>query len=94
MSGECEKLQTHVAVLVEDLIDLIHWARRYCDGRATFAPSSFNQVYARIRSAYPDLLRCNDRFDETLMEHGSYWPYAQDGMHDPETGKMDARPRN
>lgn len=87
----CDKTQTHVAIEIKDLFDLIHWARRYCDGRATYAPSSFNQVYARIRSAYPDLVRCNDRMDETLMDNGAYWPYAQDGMYDPKTGKYDAR---
>jgi len=76
-----------------DLLELIHWARRYCDGRATFAPSSFNNVYARIRSSYPDLLRCKDDFDETLLEKGKYWPYAQDGMYKERNGSYDARPK-
>lgn len=90
----CDKTQTHVAIEIKDLFDLIHWARRYCDGRSTFAPSSFNQVYSRIRSAYPDLVRCNDRMDETLMGRGAYWPYAQDGMYNPNTVNYDARKPN
>lgn len=74
-----------------DLMDLIHWARRYCDRRSTYAPSSFNVVYQRIRSEYPDIVRCDDKFDKTLMDDGSYWPYAQDGMFNKETGAFDAR---
>lgn len=75
-----------------DLMDLIHWARRYCDGRATFAPTEFNKVYERIRSNHPDLIRCKDNFDATLKDRGAYWPYAQDGMYSHENGSYDARP--
>ena len=72
------------------LMKLIHWARRYCDDRATYAASNFNQIYSYIRSDYPDLLRCRDKVDETLKDRGAYWPYAQDGMYDKETGMLDA----
>lgn len=75
----------------DDLMDLLHWARRYCDRRSTGAPSSFNAVYQRIRSEYPDIFRCDDKFDKTLMDKGAYWPYAQDGMYNKETGHFDAR---
>ncbi len=74
-----------------DLIDLIHWARRYCDYRMTYAPSSFNEIYKRIRSDNPDMIRCKDLPDSTLMNNGSYWPYAQDGNYNPDTGAFDAR---
>lgn len=32
----------------QQLLDLIHWARRYCDERTTYAPTSFNQEYENI----------------------------------------------
>lgn len=82
-----------VTISQEDLIELIHWARRYCDGRSTYAPTRFNQLYQRIRSQYPDLLRCKDEFDQTLKDKGKYWPYAQDGMFDEKTGHYEARPK-
>lgn len=75
----------------EDLMELLHWARRYCDRRSTYAPSRFNQLYCRLRSAYPDVMRCHDEADGTLMDKGAYWPYAQDGMYNKETGAYDAR---
>lgn len=82
-----------IPVGAKDLSDLIYYARRYCDGRATYAPHTFNEIYARIRSDNPDFIRCYDWQDETLMGDGRYWPYAQDGMYDEETGKFDARPK-
>ncbi len=82
----------------QDLMDLIFWARRYCDRRATYAPSSFNRIYKKIMSKYglpnDEALKLrsieNDQKDETLMKNGSYWPYAQDGMFDEKTGSYDA----
>lgn len=74
-----------------DLIDLIHWARRYCDFRRTYAPSEFNRIYNRIRSDNPDMIRCKDVMDETLMNKGEFWPYAQDGQYNPDTCVFDAR---
>jgi len=67
-----------VKISAEDLAELIYWARRYCDNRGTYAPSSFNGMYKRIRSDNPDLIRCHDRFDKTLTGEGKFWPYAQD----------------
>ena len=32
-----------------------------------------------------------DQFDHTLKDRGKYWPYAQDGQYDPNTGSFDAR---
>lgn len=80
-----------IQVSRDDLMELIYWARRYCDRRSTYAPTRFNSIYSRIRIAYPDVMRCHDEFDETLMEKGAYWPYAQDGMYNKETGDFDAR---
>ncbi len=87
MNTECED---KVLVNPHYLLDLIFWARRYCDGRSTYAPSSFNKIYKEIRSEYPDLLRCKDQFDDTLKDKGAFWPYAQDGMYNPENGSFDA----
>ena len=82
-----------VKISPQDLAELIYWARRYCDGRATYAPSSFNAMYQRIRSNNPEVLRCHDKHDKTLMDEGSYWPYAQDGMYNKENGSFNAVPR-
>lgn len=94
MSGECDKNyndDSEIYVHKEILIELIYWERRYCDGRSTYAPTRFNRLYEHLRSKYPDLIRCKDQFDPTLMNKGSYWPYAQDGMFDEKTGAYDAR---
>lgn len=74
------------------LMMLIHWARRYCDGRSTFAPSFFNAIYQRIKLENPELIEKHEYVDTSLMEDGKYWPYAQDGMYDPEKKLFDARP--
>lgn len=79
-----------VEIRIQDLLDLIHWARRYCDYRRTYVPSDFNRIYDRIKERYPDL---KDEMDETLMENGKFWPYAQDGQYNEKTGNFDARPR-
>lgn len=76
----------------EDLLELIYWARRYCDGRATYAPSRFNQLYDKIVQMNPTIfIKEKDQFDQTLMDKGKYWPYAQDGMFNENTGAYDAR---
>lgn len=87
MTKDSEKIE----ISKQDLMDLIHWARRYCDGRMTWAPSQFNLLYQGLRSQYADLMRCHDEFDATLMHSGAYWPYAQDGMYNAQTGRFDAR---
>ncbi len=84
-------MSNKVEINREDLMELIHWSRRYCDGRSTYAPKRFNQLYRRLRSAYPDVMRCDDEVDTTLMDKGAFWPYAQDGMFNKETGTYDAR---
>lgn len=73
------------------LMELVFWARRYCDDRSTYAPTRFNWIYKYLRTLYPDLLRCKDRFDPTLKDKGVYWPFAQDGMYNEKTGSYDAK---
>lgn len=67
-----------IKISPQDLVELIFWARRYCDGRQTYAPSSFNIVYKNIRSDNPDFIRCYDKFDKTLNSEGKFWPYSLD----------------
>lgn len=64
------------------LIDLIHYSRRYVDRRMTYAVSDFNQLYDALRNKYPEVFEKHDKFDVTLMENGKYFPYATDGMID------------
>ena len=75
----------------KDLADLICWARRYCDFRTTFAPSSFNLFYKRFERDNPEFCKVYDKQDIVLMENGRYWPYAQDGNYNEKTGDFDAR---
>ena len=75
----------------KDLLDLIHWARRYCDKRMTYAPNAFNKIYKRIFEE--NCLWSLDTYDHTLYNNGQFWPYAQDGQYDPLTGRFDAMER-
>jgi hypothetical protein len=92
-SIDLAKKPKHKAVSVtmdlKDAIDLIHWARRYCDGRSTPAPSSFNQILKRVRAENESLIM-HDTFDQTLKSGGLHWPFAQDGMYDAQSGVYDA----
>ena len=76
----------------KDLLELIFWARRYCDGRSTYAPTEFNWLYERLVQLNPDI-SVKDQFDHTLYNKGEFWPYAQDGMYNPMTRAYDAMPR-
>jgi len=78
-----------VNVDLKDLIELIYWARRYCDNRATYAPFSFNQILKRIRSENQSVIMA-DTFDQTLKDGGMYWPFAQDSMYNAQNGAYDA----
>jgi hypothetical protein len=74
------------------LRDLLFFSRRYCDGRRTYAPSEFNDIYMELEKLHGSaLIRAIDMPDKTLMDGGNFWPYAQDGMYDEQTGHFDAR---
>jgi hypothetical protein len=75
------------------LLELVWWARRYCDGRATYAATCFNSLYENLTLKYPEL-PSKDQFDPTLKDKGRYWPWAQDGMYNETTGSYEARPRS
>jgi hypothetical protein len=65
-----------ISIDKQDLLNLIHWARRYCDNRQTYAVS-FNTIYERIRSDNPDFIRF-DQFDKSLRFGGLNWPKASE----------------
>ena len=75
------KDNTFVTLHRQSLLDLIHWARRYCDMRSTFAPSTFNSLYNHIKDTQPEALI--DEFDDS--EVCKFFPYAQNGMYDEKT---------
>jgi len=81
-----------------DLIELIHFARRYCDGRKTGVAKEFNEIYDRIRrdnltdSAIRNLKKLPDEKDDSRV--CKFFPYAQDGDYDEKTGDFDAIPKN
>lgn len=64
-----------------DIAEILYWARRYCDGRATYAPFSFNRTYDRILSKFPEIKDIDKYVDKTLTEQGKFFPYAQDYMY-------------
>lgn len=82
-----------IKVEEKDLLDLIFWARRYCDSRSTYAPSDFNRIYMNLRSYCPETVR-KDQFDQTLKDKGTFWPFAQDSMYNPTTKAYNAIPSN
>lgn len=67
-----------VSISANDLIELIHWARRYADCRVTWVPNDFNKIYDRIMDEYP-FMKEYEFIDESLTENGKYFPYAKDG---------------
>ena len=75
------------------LMKLIYWARRYCDGRRTEAPHSFNEIYMDLITNSPHLTSL-DPSDFTLTNSGKYFPYAQDGDFSEDSPAFDARPVN
>jgi len=94
MENECDNksffsLQSTVAVRVDHLLSLIHWARRYADGRMTWVPRDFNEIYFIITNQYPYLK--NLEFQDKLLTHdGRHFPYAQDGSSLEKNDKFDA----
>lgn len=82
----------NIEISAFDLCLLIHWARRYCDGRNTGCAHDFNKVYNALVTKHPRLKQF-DKQDDTLMGEGLFFPWAQDGDYDDESGTFDARPR-
>ena len=67
-----------IKVDLDLVLEMVYWARRYCDGRSTYSPSSFNHAYEMLDYQSLGKIKTNDREDKTLMEEGKFWPYAQD----------------
>ena len=71
-------LEGDISISKVDLLDLIHWARRYCDKEGGVSAKRFNGVYRRIRSDAQDLLRSFDCLDPILKDRGINWPLANE----------------
>lgn len=56
--------------------DIIWMARRYADGRSTYAPSMFNDAYDVLRNELEDTI------DKAVDAVVPTFPYAQDGQFD------------
>lgn len=80
-----------------DILELIHFARRYCDGRKTGVAKEFNEIYDRIRKnnlTYYGFLNLKKLPNEQDNSHVcKFFPYAQDGDYDEKTGNFDAIPK-
>lgn len=79
-----------VSVDCESLLELIHWARRYVDGRYTGVSSDFNRIYDQIMNENK-ALKDDEFIDETLVEKGKYFPYAVEGDFSSLTRKIQSR---
>ena len=76
-----------VSVDADHLVWLIHWARRYADGRYTWVPRDFNDIYDTIMGKYPSLKQREFR-DELLTNRGQYFPHAKAGEYDADYGPI------
>ena len=75
--------QHMVTVPVELVRDLAWMARRYCDGRASYAPSTFNGHTRTLLSLGVPL---NPTGDETIWARNSYGR-GSDGFNDDEAAR-------
>ena len=78
-----------IKISERDLAELIGWARRYVDKRSTYSANQFNQIYETIVEKNPEF-HMFDQFDEAIYNRGQFFPFAQDGMYDCNTGAFDA----
>ena len=77
-------------VNLDDLSELVYWARRYVDGRKTYAAASFNLALERVmleNLTFKDY----DSLDVTLTDKGKYWPWASDGDSNVESRPLKHR---
>lgn len=64
----------------EAIKNIIWMARRYADGRQTYAVNMFNESYDILKKELGDIDLI--KHDKTLTEQGKYFPYAYDGGGD------------
>jgi hypothetical protein len=67
-----------VSVGIVDLEQLVHWARRYCDGRMTGAPHEFNVILQRIYKQSKALKARDEAVPDVTVKS---FPWAQDGSY-------------
>src|SRR3972149_4434225 len=78
---------------IQEAVTKILWmARRYADGRSTYAPDMFNEAYDTLREELGDRLDDNHASDMTgtkfydiTIEHSKDHPYA---LHGNENSQM------
>ncbi len=63
-----------VEISTEIFLDLLHWARRYVDGRKTWVPSEFNNYYKQLAKQHPWLTQ--EQSDKHVCPS---FPYAESG---------------
>lgn len=76
-----------IKITVRQLLDLIHWARRYCNGRSTSSPHDFNLMYWELANRYPDIVTFDKEKPDNSIE---FFPFAQDGMFRKEDNRFNA----
>lgn len=81
------RMNKNMQKVAEAIKNIIWMARRYADGRRTFAAKDFNDAYDVLRDFFGDEIDNLDNIDSTLTENGKYFPYAQDGDFDCITGR-------
>lgn len=77
-----QKNNSKQSQIIKDIHEMIFWARRYCDGRRTYAASSFNESYDRLLLVFPMLAEADGPRDPTLTCDGKFHPYATDGDYE------------
>ncbi len=89
IANNLKGLRMDMKIADRDLAELIGWARRYTDSRSTYSANQFNQIYETIVENNPEF-PSYDQYDDKIYNKGEFWPFAQDGMYNSETGSFDA----
>ena len=64
---------------INAIADIIWMARRYADGRSTYAPSMFNRAYdVLVKEFGKEIEHFTANPDSTLTDNGKHFPYAKD----------------
>lgn len=86
------QLITRTTRLQQAVKDILWMARRYADGRRTYAPSMFNDAYDILREELGDEIDSQHATDQTgtefydiTIEHSKDHPYA---LHGNENSQM------
>jgi hypothetical protein len=67
----CDHLRSRISVSPYDLLNLLWMARRYANGRMTYAPDLFNEIYGRVSNDN----ELNEKDDSSIVKS---FPLASD----------------